>query len=76
MQHDISMLILTVLTGIQRGLVMTALSGRGGLVFGPQGIHEDEEEEEGSPVVNSDITLSSREVNSCSSQLHRPAYVY
>lgn len=70
------MLISTVLTGIQSGLVMTALSGRGGLVFGHPGIHLDEEEEEDSPVVNSDITLSSREVNSCSSQFHCLAYVY
>lgn len=48
------MLILTAVTGIQSELVMTALesqSGRGGLIFGPPGIHEDEEEEEDSPVV-------------------------
>lgn len=42
----------------------------GGLVFGPPAINGDEEEEEDSPAVSSDITLTSKVVGSCSSQMH------
>lgn len=45
----------------------------GGVVFGPPGINEEEEED--SPVVNSDVTLTSRVINSSSSQMHTPVFV-
>lgn len=44
-----------------------------GVVIRPLGIDEEEED---SPVVRPDITLTSRGVNSCSSEMHTPVFVY
>ncbi|XP_030248864.1 mutS protein homolog 5 isoform X1 [Sparus aurata] len=44
---------------------MTALSGRGGLVFGHPGIHLDEEEEEDSPVVLLSVLAQHGQVGLC-----------